>query len=68
MIKYFKNRFINKIMNYYDYQILSLSIEIGYNDKYSEQEIDSMINKINKFDEIVNALKYILVDLNNNRF
>lgn len=68
MIKYFKNRFINKIMNYYDYQILSLSIEIGYNDKYSEQEIDSMINKIDKFDEIVNALKYILVDLNNNRF
>lgn len=68
MIKYFKNRFINKIMNYYDYQILSLSIEIGYNDKYSGQEIDSMINKIDKFNEIVNVLKYILVDLNNNRF
>ena len=37
MIKSIKRKFIKRIIDFYDYQILSLSIEIGYNDKYSKQ-------------------------------
>lgn len=69
MIKYFKKKFLKKVINFYHYQVLSLSMEIGYNDKYSKEEINHMSNKIDKFNEIINnTLRHILVDLDDNKF
>lgn len=68
MIKSIKRKFIKRIIDFYDYQILSLSMEIGYNDKYSKQEIENLTDKINEFNNITSVLRYILTDLENNRF
>ena len=62
------NRFIKRIIDFYDYQILSLSMEMGYNEKYSNQEIKYMTDKVNEFNNITNVLRYILIDLENDRF
>lgn len=68
MIKSIKRKFIKRIIDFYDYQILSLSMEMGYNEKYSNQEIKYMTDKVNEFNNITNALRYILIDLENDRF
>ena len=68
MIKAIKRKFIKRIIDFYDYQILSLSMEMGYNEKYSNQEIKYMTDKINEFNNITNVLRYILIDLENDRF
>lgn len=68
MIKAIKRKFIKRIIDFYDYQILSLSMEMGYNEKYSNQEIKYMTDKVNEFNNITNVLRYILIDLENDRF
>lgn len=68
MIKSIKRKFIKRIIDFYDYQILSLSMEMGYNEKYSNQEIKYMTDKVNEFNNITNVLRYILIDLENDRF
>lgn len=68
MIKLLKRKFIKRIIDFYDFQVYSLSIELGYNDKYSEQEIKNLIDKLNEFNNIASVLRYILTDLENNRF
>ena len=68
MIKAIKRKFIKRIIDFYDYQILSLSMEMGYNEKYSNQEIKYMTDKVNEFKNITNVLRYILIDLENDRF
>ena len=68
MIKLIKRKFIKRIIDFYDYQILSLSMEMGYNEKYSNQEIKYMTDKVNEFNNITNVLRYILIDLENDRF
>ena len=68
MIKSIKRKFIKRIIDFYDYQILSLSMEMGYNEKYSNQEIEYMTDKVNEFNNITNVLRYILIDLENDRF
>lgn len=68
MVKRLKEKFIMKLMDFYEHQIFSLSIEIGYNDKYSKQEIENLTDKINEFNNITSVLRYILTDLENNRF
>lgn len=68
MIKSIKRKFIKRIIDFYDYQILSLSMEMGYNKKYSSQEIKYMTDKVNEFNNITNVLRYILIDLENDRF
>ena len=68
MIKSIKRKFIKRIIDFYDYQILSLSMEMGYNEKYSNQEIKQMTDKVNEFNNITNVLRYILIDLENDRF
>ena len=68
MIKSIKRKFIKRIIDFYDYQILSLSMEMGYNEKYSNQEIKYMTDRVNEFNNITNVLRYILIDLENDRF
>ena len=68
IIKSIKRKFIKRIIDFYDYQILSLSMEMGYNEKYSNQEIKYMTDKVNEFNNITNVLRYILIDLENDRF
>lgn len=68
MIKSIKRKFIKRIIDFYDYQILSLSMEMSYNKKCSNQEIKHMADKVNEFNNITNALRYILIDLENDRF
>ena len=43
-------------------------MEMGYNEKYSNQEIKHMTDKVNEFNNITNVLRYILIDLENDRF
>ena len=68
MIKSIKRKFIKRIIDFYDYQILSLSMEMSYNKKCSNQEIKHMADKVNEFNNITNVLRYILIDLENDRF
>ena len=68
MIKSIKRKFIKRIIDFYDYQILSLSMEMSYNKKCSNQEIKHMTDKVNEFNNITNVLRYILIDLENDRF
>ena len=68
MTKSIKRKFIKRIIDFYDYQILSLSMEMGYNKKCSNQEIKHMTDKVNEFNNITNVLRYILIDLENDRF
>lgn len=68
MIKSIKRKFIKRIIDFYDYQMLSLSMEMGYNKKCSNQEIKHMIDRVNEFNNITNVLRYILIDLENDRF
>ena len=68
MIKRLKEKFIMKLMDFYEHQIFSLSIEIGYNDKYSKGEIDYMLGEIDKYNNVSKSLRCILNDLHNNRF
>ena len=68
MIKSIKRKFIKRIIDFYDYQILSLSMEMGYNEKFSNQEIKYMTDRVNEFNNITNVLRYILIDLENDRF
>ena len=68
MIKSIKRKFIKRIIDFYEYQILSLSMEMGYNKKCSNQEIKHMTDKVNEFNNITNVLGYILIDLENGRF
>ncbi|HJG97443.1 MAG TPA: hypothetical protein K8V90_10100 [Romboutsia timonensis] len=67
MIKSIKRKFIKRIIDFYDYQILSLSMEMSYNKKCSNQEIKHMADKVNEFNNITNVLRYILIDLENDR-
>lgn len=59
MIKSIKRKFIKRIIDFYDYQILSLSMEMGCNKKCSNQEIKHMTDKVNEFNNITNVLRYI---------
>ena len=68
MIKSIKRKFIKRIIDFYDHQIFSLSMEMGYNKKYSNQEIEHMADKVSEFTNITNVLRYILIDLENDRF
>ena len=68
MIKSIKRKFIKRIIDFYDYQILSLSMEIKKKKKCSNQEIKHMTDKVNEFNNITNVLRYILIDLENDRF
>ena len=68
MIKSIKRKFIKRIIDFYDYQMLSLSMEMGYNKKCSNQEIKHMTDRVNEFSNITNVLRYILIDLENDRF
>mgnify|MGYP003293841740 CR=1 FL=1 len=63
MIKSIKRKFIKRIIDFYDYQTLSLSMEMAYNRKCSNQEIKHMTDKVNEFTNITNVLRYILIDL-----
>lgn len=68
MVKYLKNKFIKNIIDFYNFQISSLSLEMSYNEKYSEEEINNMINQTDKYKEMIKMLNIILVDLNENKF
>ena len=68
MIKSIKRKFIKRIIDFYDHQIFSLSMEMGYDKKYSSQEIEHMADKVSEFTNITNVLRYILIDLENDRF
>lgn len=68
MIKSIKRKFIKRIIDFYNHQIFSLSMEMGYNKKYSSQEIKHMTDKVSEFNNITNVLRYILIDLENDRF
>ena len=68
MIKSIKRKFIKRIIDFYEHQIFSLSMEMGYNKKCSSQEIKHMTDKVDEFNNITNVLRYILIDLENDRF
>ena len=68
MVKYFKQRFISKIIDYYEYQIFSLSMETGYNKHLSQEQVDKMLEEINEFNKIKEALGRISLDLLSGKF
>ena len=43
-------------------------MEMGYNKECSNQEIKHMTDRVNEFNNITNVLRYILIDLENDRF
>ena len=68
MVKYFKQKFINGIIDYYDSQIFSLSMETGYNKHLSQEQVDKMLEEINEFNKIKEALGRISLDLLSGKF
>ena len=68
MIKYLKKRFISKIIDYYKYQIFSLSMEAGYNKHLSQKQIDEIQEEINEFSKIKEVLKRVSFDLLSGKF
>ena len=68
MVKYFKQKFINRIIYYYDNQIVSLSMEAGYNKHLSQEQVDKMLEKINEFNKIKEVLGRISLDLLSGKF
>ena len=68
MVKYFKQKFMNRIIEYYDNQIFSLSMETGYNKHLSQEQVDKMLEEINEFNKIKEALGCISLDLLSGKF
>ena len=63
MIKWIAKKYLIKLFKHYSYQVESLSVELGYADKLTEDEVHDLQASYFKFKDIRKTLGYILEEV-----